>query len=414
MKFSGELNPAVQKRIDAANLLLNDPERLAALENTGLLNSRADEAFDRLAKLAAQILKVPLTIVSLVSEEKQFFMASYGMSAPMNVRREIPIDGSICRYALQNEPIIVGNASQDPFLMHHPATGPWGIGAFLAIPMRLASGHVLGAFCAVDPNPRPWSDEDIFVMHELTASVMAEINLRTYVSELEFEREVRDRFVMALSHDLRTPMTAAKLSAQLLQRKLKDSEKERTLSERIISNMDRADGMIRDLLDANRIKAGEGISLTIAEANLALIIEAAVDDLRDLHGPYFQILNRSGAIMGFWDGSYIRRAVENLISNAVKYGTAEALVTVTLEQLPAEISIAIHNFGEGISPEEQTSLFGRYRRSASASKGTKKGWGIGLTLVRGIAEAHGGSVDVTSGEGGTTFTLRLPLDSRKC
>lgn len=111
MKFSGELNPAVQKRIDAANLLLNDPERLAALENTGLLNSRADEAFDRLAKLAAQILKVPLTIVSLVSEEKQFFMASYGMSAPMNVRREIPIDGSICRYALHNEPIIVGNAS---------------------------------------------------------------------------------------------------------------------------------------------------------------------------------------------------------------------------------------------------------------------------------------------------------------
>jgi len=214
-------------------------------------------------------------------------MAPYGMSAPMNVRREIPIDGSICRYALHNEPIIVGNASQDPFLMHHPATGPWGIGAFLAIPMRLASGHVLGAFCAVDPNPRPWSDEDIFVMRELTASVMAEINLRTYVSELEFEREVRDRFVMALSHDLRTPMTAAKLSAQLLQRKLKDSEKERTLSERIISNMDRADGMIRDLLDANRIKAGEGISLTIAEANLALIIEAAVDDLRDLHGPYF-------------------------------------------------------------------------------------------------------------------------------
>ena len=151
--FTGPLSPEILAKVDQCNSVIADPERLKALHATGLLTSSKNAALDRLAKLAAKALQAPLTIVSLVTDEKQIFKGAYGLPPAMEESREIPIDGSLCRYTLKGEPIISNDASVDPLLKYHPATGPWGIGAFIAIPMITSSGQVLGAFCAVHPEP---------------------------------------------------------------------------------------------------------------------------------------------------------------------------------------------------------------------------------------------------------------------
>jgi signal transduction histidine kinase len=109
----------------------------------------------------------------------------------------------------------------------------------------------------------------------------------------------------------------------------------------------------------------------------------------------------------------LRRVIENLISNAAKYGSPTGPITLTLEKRASEIDISVHNVGNPLPREELLQLFDPFHRSSTADASPHVGWGLGLTLVRGVAEAHGGRVHVESTpEAGTTFTLSLPLDSR--
>ncbi|HXH29262.1 MAG TPA: PAS domain S-box protein [Bacteriovoracaceae bacterium] len=233
------------------------------------------------------------------------------------------------------------------------------------------------------------------------------------VQKLEEEHVLRERFVSALTHDLRTPMTVAKMTAEVLLRKAETPETMKNMFDRIIRNMDRADLMIRDLLDANRIKAGEGIPISIVACHLDQIIAVVVKDLSELHGPRFQVRNEAGQLIGHWDSKGIQRITENLVSNAIKYGKADSPITIRLKSENVWAEIAVHNEGNAISHEDQQTLFKPYHRTESAITGKQKGWGIGLTLVKGLIEAHGGTVRIESEPGlGTTFFVRLPLDAR--
>ncbi len=233
------------------------------------------------------------------------------------------------------------------------------------------------------------------------------------VADLQAEREIRGRFVGALTHDLRTPMTAARMNAQLLQRKAAPSPMIDTLTGRIVRSMDRADRMIHDLLDANSIKAGAGIPILVEECRLDEVLDSGLQELVEAHGPRFNLRNDAEKVSGFWDSSGLRRILDNLSGNAIKYGRPQGPITIALSRIDGDVELAVHNEGNPISAEDQKSLFDFYRRTESAQSSGQKGWGIGLTLVKGIAEAHGGSTRVESDSArGTTFYVRLPLDAR--
>jgi signal transduction histidine kinase len=226
---------------------------------------------------------------------------------------------------------------------------------------------------------------------------------------LEKERELRETFVSTLTHDLRTPLTAAKMSAQILMRKTDDPETSTRIASRIASNLDRIDHMIRDLLDANLIKAGEKIPLDIKECDIAHVIKLTLEELTTIHGSRF-ILHSVDSIVGKWSCDGVRRILENLCSNAIKYGAVESPVTVSLSQSPTKITLTVQNSGNPIALQDQNTLFEPFRRTSAAQKGLQKGWGLGLTLVRGLVEAHDGTVSVESNPGdGTLFKVELPL-----
>ena len=277
------------------------------------------------------------------------------------------------------------------------------------------NGEPIGTVWVVQHGSAHFDAEDQRLLESLSEatsgivqSYLAIRKLEETVADLSRERDLRQRLVDSITHDLRTPLTAARLTAQLLQRKLTDPTQGRSF-DRIVFNMDRAERMIRDMLDANLVKAGETLPVNLSDCRVDDVVMNAVRDLADLHGDRFRVSNDLGGISGRWDASGIQRIVENLGTNAVKYGRAETPVSISLSVHANTLHISVHNQGVPIEPAEQERIFKPYRRTESAVKGGQKGWGLGLSLVKSLAEAHGGEVSVRSvAEEGTTFAVHLP------
>ncbi|MFY2562981.1 ATP-binding protein [Corallococcus terminator] len=411
MKFLGDLDEASLARTQRCNRRLADPNRLQAIRDTGLMDTPQEEAFDRLARLAAQLLDVPLTIMSLVDADRQFFKADFGLASPFKESRTLPIDASLCRYTLEGEPIISSNAPADVFLKFHPSTGPWGIVALIVLPLINPDGHVLGTFCCIQPKVREWTEQDLTVMRELTASIMTEVNLRNQIKKLKAEQNLRDTFVAALTHDLRTPLTAAKMSVQVLGRRHADLPSVQTSVSRVSGSLDRAERMIQNLLDASRIQAGKRVALELGECDFHAVTAQTLDELAALYPERF-VLKAEGVFTMKADPLGLRRIVENLASNAAKYGAPGTPIEVLLDRSERQVTLQVRNQGTPIAPDELQTIFEPFHRTRSATESAEKGWGLGLPLVRGLAEAHGGKATVTSSEEqGTCFTITLPLDT---
>jgi signal transduction histidine kinase len=228
------------------------------------------------------------------------------------------------------------------------------------------------------------------------------------LENLKAEKEVRDKFVSTLTHDLKTPLTAGRVAAQIILRSLNEKSVIERAAEKVIESIDRTDRMINDLLDANRIRAGQKLPIRVGPLNLRKLLTVTLKELILVHGERF-VLNCSDDIQGVWDGDGLRRVIENLAYNAIKYGFEDSPITIYVKTFDDKIQIIVHNFGEPISVAEQKTLFDQFRRTRVAENSDQKGWGIGLTLVRGLVEAHGGQVSVESKkETGTRFILVLP------
>lgn len=233
------------------------------------------------------------------------------------------------------------------------------------------------------------------------------------ITEKKQIENLKDQFINTLTHDLRTPLSVIDMSAQLLQSKAVDATIVLKLADRIVANAKRCDSMIQDLLDTSRIRSGHGVSLQIEHCDLSQIVQETIDGLTSLHGDRF-ILTGPISVKGYWSASGIRRIIENLCSNAIKYGAKNFPVLISIEY-DSDVSISVKNRGEPIPKENMSSLFQQFSRTRSAEVSGKLGWGIGLTIVKGITEAHCGKITVHSTEqDGTTFTVILPKDARPC
>ncbi|HEY0483770.1 MAG TPA: PAS domain-containing sensor histidine kinase [Kofleriaceae bacterium] len=235
---------------------------------------------------------------------------------------------------------------------------------------------------------------------------------RTDSTRLRAEAEDRERFVTRLSHDLRSPLATAKMGAELIAAAPHDAAQVRSWADRLVKALQRADQMIGDLLDASRLDAGEPMTLAFDRCDLGAIAGELRDEFAVRHGDRF-VTELDGDMVGFWNPDGLRSMLDNLLSNAVKYGDRTQPITIRIRRVDDRVLISVHNFGSIIPLEEQQKLFRRFHRAPVAQASHTPGWGIGLALVKGIAEAHHGVVKAESYPiEGTTFTVDLPIDAR--
>jgi PAS domain S-box-containing protein len=250
-------------------------------------------------------------------------------------------------------------------------------------------------------------------LRDATGAVVLAINVFRDVSKLRELEATREEYVSLVSHDLRGPLAAARIGAELLQSDPETLHDPSGIAAKVVRSLDRADGMVRNLLDAHRIRAGKRLPLELEHCNLTAIAQDVADELRAIHGGDRFRLRMEEEVRGYWSADELRRALWNLASNAVKYGAAEAPVTIEIGRIQDGVRLSVHNQGIPIPVEDRALLFRAFSRVRAVGTDVRRGWGLGLTLVLGCAEAHGGRVSVESSvASGTTFVIELPLDSR--
>jgi PAS domain S-box-containing protein len=181
---------------------VSDPRRLAALVRTGLLDARPSDTFDRLTALATQLLGVPVALVSLVDDDRQFFVSCPGLDEPWATARETPLSHSFCQYVVATgEPLVVEDARNVDYLRTNLAIRDLGVIAYAGVPLRLATGEILGSFCAIENEPRVWTPAELESLKTLADAAMAELDLRE-TSRLLAERESQLRLLLDNSEEL--------------------------------------------------------------------------------------------------------------------------------------------------------------------------------------------------------------------
>ncbi|HEY8607936.1 MAG TPA: HAMP domain-containing sensor histidine kinase [Noviherbaspirillum sp.] len=220
----------------------------------------------------------------------------------------------------------------------------------------------------------------------------------------------REQFVATLAHDLRNPLAAASSAVQLIPH-VRNTGKLDDVARKISENLRRIDQMIQDLLDTVMFQRGERLSLHPTHFDILEVISEVCEQAEAVHGKRFEMSGLS--INGWWGRDAVKRALENMISNAVKYGSPGTPIRIACQQYDERMLLSVHNHGDPIPPDQVETVFQVFRRTKAATEGDKQGWGIGLPYVRSVAESHGGSIDLDSTAGrGTTFSINIPLDAR--
>jgi signal transduction histidine kinase len=249
-------------------------------------------------------------------------------------------------------------------------------------------------------------DGEVFVINaSIEGSIRESVNAFALA-----QATLRQRFIAALTHDLRNPLSNAHVYAQLVERST-DPVKTKEFARKILESLKQMDGMIQELLESAALQGGERLRLHLEEFDLQEVVKDLCDQLAAKHSLRLEFIGDTAKV--WWDRAAIRRAMENMVGNAVKYSTPDTPIRVNIASVDDRTMLSVHNQGEPIPPDQMKSIFHVFIGAEATNEGNKEGWGTGLPYVSIVAESHGGSVTVDSAaERGTTFTIDMPRDAR--
>lgn len=231
------------------------------------------------------------------------------------------------------------------------------------------------------------------------------------LAEAEAANRSKDEFVALVAHELRSPLNAIMGWAKLLQTRQFDAVTTKKALETIVRNTQSQVQLVEDLLDISRMVRGT-LHLTTTPVNLVNVIETTLETVRPTaEAKQIQLEAQIHNIAPvFGDFHRLQQLVLNLLTNSIKFTPEGGQVQVLLEQYHSQARIQVKDTGKGISPDFLPYIFERFRQDQQNTT-AKQGLGLGLTIVKHIAEMHNGTVTVESqGEGqGATFTVMLPL-----
>ncbi|MEW5848423.1 MAG: ATP-binding protein [Myxococcota bacterium] len=261
----------------------------------------------------------------------------------------------------------------------------------------------------------------VAVAHDITERKRTQEELARLYAEAKAALNIRDEFLAAASHELKTPLTALTMQLHVLQRRLLSRGKdEGGLTEEEIDarfkrstrSLMKLKDLIDELMDVGRISGG-WMQLTRTEVDLASLVREVAEHFGDefTRAGSELTLRVDGPILGAWDGPRLLQVITNLVSNALKYGLGKP-VEVTVEQVGPLARLIVRDHGIGIALEDQARIFERFERAVSGRH--YGGLGLGLFIAYRIVAAHGGTIRVESTPGeGSAFIVELPAQPLK-
>lgn len=390
----------------------NESERLAALRSYDILDTDPERAFDDLTEVAAQLCGTPISLVSLVDAERQWFKSRVGLEASETPRRV-----AFCSHAIlePDQVLIVPDACLDERFADNPiTTGDPLVRFYAGAPLVDAGGLPLGTLCVIDHRPRELSEDILSTLQVLARQVVSQLELRRRALDLRALTEQLDaankhlhEFASVAAHDLREPLRKVGAFGHLLRVDLGADLPERAAEclayiEDAIGRMER---LTSDLLDLARSGGGE---ITWRKVDL---LECAIQARNALA----VCMEESEATVSIeslpeasGDAVLLTQLFQNLISNALKFVEGrKPVVQVRGHSTPDGIEIVVHDNGIGMEAEHAEQIFGPLSRLHGRNR--FEGSGIGLAIVSNVVERHGGRVWVESTPGeGSRFHVAIP------
>jgi signal transduction histidine kinase len=380
---------------------------------------------------AASLPRLPATL-DIVRELERGASAATGSQARIGLWQEeerklrMWTPGTDAPYDIEAGQLFAGRAfeaqrtlvSADPIKDDPQGAGLYrsgGIGAVIATPIT-AGERRLGVLVLFAERPPIFavSDRELSQLLADQAAVILEsralIDHAARVRAREEATRLKEDFLSAAAHDLKTPLTTVVAQAQFLERKAtRDPSAPSDLQglQRIVREGQRLATLVTDLLDASRMEQGKLVTEREPVDVGALVGEVVA---RQHPGPHACELDVRGAIVGSYDRRRIEQLVENLVENAKKYSPEATPVSVAVWQEDGEAHISVRDRGIGIPPADLPRIFERFSRASNVDDRKFHGMGLGLYICRGIVEEHGGRIWAESEIGkGSTFHVALPL-----
>jgi signal transduction histidine kinase len=235
-------------------------------------------------------------------------------------------------------------------------------------------------------------------------------SIARYSNELSRSRQL---LIGVLGHDLRTPLGAIQMSAELLSARGELGNHGERAVQRIRNSVQHMSELISALLDVTRMRLGGGLSTEPQPIDLADICEQTIEEIRAAYPGREVELEIRGDLHGCWDGGRMAQLVSNLVANAIHHGAKDQPIDVHAAEVDGEVEFWVYNRGEPI-PEAAIDRIFEPMANLPVKQTQASGLGLGLYIARAIADAHGGKIEVDSSrEQGTTFRVTLPRETGK-
>jgi signal transduction histidine kinase len=406
-----------EAKMISAQLHPQETLRIQALQSYQILDTLPEENFDELVALASEICETPISLVSLIDENRQWFKAKVGLGASETARTV-----AFCAHAiLQDDLFIVENSLEDERFKDNPlAVDAPHVIFYAGAPLINKDGFPLGTLCAIDSKPRKLNDFQKKALVTISHQVVAQMELRLKINEqkeqlakLEKLNHDKDKFFSIVSHDLRSPFHGILGLTTLILDDFDALDRDEILdyTQDIQNSAQSAYKLVDNLLNWSMIEGGV-LKPDIREIALIDIFQDIKHSLKSFADQKKIQLKISGdlscSVIG--DRNMLRSTLLNLASNALKFTSATGNVELKAQKEMGEVTLKVQDSGQGMSAEQLHKLKKCGELNSTIGTVGEPGTGLGLKLCFQFVELMNSKLEVqTVMNSGTTFEFKLPL-----
>ena len=386
-----------------AQIPKNENTRLRDLQDSGLLDTPQESEFDEIVRFASALCNMPISLISLVDSNRQWFKAKVGLDA-----NETHPDFSFCAHAILQEDLFeVRDTLEDnrfwdnPLVVEDPE-----IRFYAGMPLVTSSGNRLGTLCVIDREPRQLSERQKFGLRVLANNVIKIAELRVKNKELYFATENQKRIISILAHDVRNPLASIKNIIELERSDTIDAEDAAKMMTMVSEQLTNTLEMVENVVNWGQQQLKFG-SMQLVDFDLNLLISGifGTESLKAIakNNRLINKVQRQTIIHS--DERALEFILRNLISNANKY-TDGGTITVALERQGLKNVLTIQDTGVGMTEKQAAELLKNNTFKSTLGTHKEKGSGLGLMLVKEFVERLDGTINVESSVGrGTCFRI---------
>lgn len=384
----------------------DDVERTRELYKYELLDTVYESEFDELVRLASKICNVPISLITLVDVDRQWFKAKHGLDANQTSRNV-----SFCGHAVLSEQLFeVNDAMGDERFYDNPlVTGKPNIRYYAGMPLVTQKGYKIGTLCVIDRKPRELDIEQKYALDILSKQVIKLFDLRLRNKEKQRIIEVQQKMMSIMAHDIRGPLNALRMTYDLKNEGMLTDE-ELTMMDKLVPNqLDSTVTLLNNIVDWGTLQLSQ-FSPVIEYVDLRKNCDECIDVLQmQANAKGNTLVNNIEPGFGF-NGNVrgVGFVLHNLLGNANKF-TKDGTITVSADKGDGVTHIYVSDTGIGMQPEVMEAINSRQWTGTALGTNNEKGSGMGLKLVFEYLDNIKAGIRFGSELGkGTTVMVTLP------